>query len=208
MVFVQTSIWTASAHFKSGVRNILARSAEPDLQLAQHSDYAFELDKERGMNTLNKGRFGLSLLCVALFVGCGGDNDIATLAISSASRSVILGTWDASLVIDEAKAKEIDTVALEVARSAEFQFEYRDDGTMRLSVRTNMPDVGPHSSEVEGTWKLIREDDESIQLTVHYDDISEGERVRLVIIDEDTIETHAPEDLNGLGILRLTRLGR
>jgi hypothetical protein len=162
------------------------------------------------MNTMGDRQIGMGLtaLCITLFVGCGGTNDGVTSATETAPRSVILGTWDASLVIDKAKAEEIDQVDLKVARSAKFHFQYRDDGTMRLSVETYIPDMGPLTNEVEGTWELICEDEKTIQLKVHYDSEEDSESWWFVILDEDHIETHSLEDLNGLGILRLARVGR
>ena len=51
---------------------------------------------------------------------------------------------------------------------------------------------------------MVQENGKEMELKVRYDGAAE-ESVRLVIIDSNTIETAAPEDLNGF-VLRMKRV--
>jgi hypothetical protein len=145
-------------------------------------------------------------LTAAMLTGCGG-GDAPILSVQSKPESLILGTWDAKLVINDDYQGEIPESSLQIAKSSDFRFEYRENGDVRMSVRAETPETGVHSNEAEGKWELVNETGTEIELRVRYDG-GEKESVRLVIIDQDTIETAAPEDLNDLGILRMTRAMR
>lgn len=149
------------------------------------------------------------MLHALMLAGCGDRGDVPTVAIKNSHRplqSVILGTWDGRLVLDDNAPAEIDEVARQVAESSEFRFEYQDSGVIRLSVRSQIPGQGAHAREIQGKWKLVEENGDQIKLKVKYQGNTE-ESIRLHVIDQDTIETAAPDELNGF-TLRMTRVGK
>ena len=150
------------------------------------------------------------VVSLVVLAGCGS-KDVPTASIAAPPESVILGTWDGHLELTDPGDRNL-VVPPEVARSrkiaqsSEFRFEYQDNGVFRMSVRSEIPDEGPLSNEVEGTWEIIQETGKDIQLRVKYES-GKKESLHLIIIDENTIENSSPDELKGF-TLKMKRAGK